>query len=278
MVSPLQDARVGTLGSALTFAGQATASLLSHHPSDAPLTYLPTMDAVVAAVLDGTIDVGVLTSETSRTACTDTVARMLAGDQLFVIDEMLVPYHCALMGRPGTQLEDISHVGGHGSIRQCGEFLRTRLPQATAQMHEQNSVVAAREVLEGDGSSAVIATEALATELGLEIIETDVDGGALGGWWALSATLQHPDGADHLALRVEGSVQLEETLHLLGVHGLRIRTITNQPSGQILNYRYLITAKTGKTGKTGKAGPLAESTVAAFGASVVGVFSSATAP
>lgn len=260
--------RIGTLGSISTFAGQATKALLGGREGE-ELTYLPTMDDVVAAVLARTIDVGVLTSETSRTACTDTAARILSGDPLFIVAEVVVPYHCALLVRPGTLLEDIRHVGGHGSLRQCGEFLRTHLPQASVQMHDLNSVVAAREVLAGDGTTAVVGTEALAQELGLEILTPDIDGGAAGGWWALAADPEHPDGADHVALRVEGSDELNRVLAVLAVHGLTIRTITNQPSGEIFQYRYLITART----SDGR--PLAADVVAGLGSAVVGIFASA---
>lgn len=263
--------RIGTLGSSLTFAGQATAALRSCRKGLGEPAYFPTMDAVVDAVLDGTVDAGVLTSETSRTACTDTVARMLAGDPLFVLDEVVVPYHCALLGKPGTTIGEIRHVGGHGSIRQCGEFLRRRLPHATTQMHRLNSVEAAREVLDGDGSIAVIATEALATEFGLEIIERDVDGGAVGGWWALGAGLEIRPGADHLAVLVDGSAALGEALAVLDRHRLAIRTITNAPTGEIFHYRYLITAR------TADGGAVPAEAVAALGNAVVGVFASTIA-
>lgn len=262
---------VGTLGSVFTFAGQATAALLANRGAKAVTSYLSTMDAVVEAVLDGRIDQGVLTSETSRTACTDTAARLLAGDPLFIVEEIVVPYHCALLVRPGTTLEDIRHVGGHGSLRQCQEFLRTRLPRATAQMHEQNSVVAAREVLEGDGTTAVVATEALAAELGLTILERDVDGGAAGGWWALASKLDVAGDADHVALRVEGADELNRMLAVLTVHGLVVRTITNQPSGEIFRYRYLITAR------TADAAPVSAQTLDSLGPAVVGAFASSTA-
>lgn len=262
--------RVGTLGSVLTFAGQATAALLDHRPDlDSPV-YLPTMDAVVDAVLDGTIDLGVLTSETSRTACTDTVARMLGGDQLFVVDEIVVPYHCALLGKPGSRLEDIRHVGGHGSLRQCAEFLRTELPDASVEMHRLNSVAAAREVLDGDGTSAVVATEALATEFGLDVIARDVDGGAIAGWWALARQRRTPAGADHIAVLVDGSEALETSLARIAEHGLRVRTITNQPSGEVFRYRYLVTAR------TPDGSPVGDAALASFGLELVGVFASLT--
>jgi prephenate dehydratase len=264
-------ARFATLGSSFTFAGQATEALLRHRSApDAQCDYFPTMDAVAEAVLDGVVDAGVLTSETSRTACTDTAARILAGDPLFVVDEIVVPYRCALLGRPGTRIDQVTHVGGHGSIRQCAEFLRTRMPHASAAMHEQNSVVAAQEVLDGDGTTAVIATEALAHHLGLEVLETEVDGGALGGWWALAARPSRPAGATHVALRVVGSAALTRSLATLSGSGLQVRTVTNQPTGDLFNYRYLVTAR------TVDARAVPDDVLDAVGDHLVGVFSTTT--
>ncbi|MFC5824619.1 prephenate dehydratase domain-containing protein [Nonomuraea insulae] len=266
----ISERRVGTLGSELTFAGQATRALLGHRPGLGRPEYFPTMDSVVTAVLDGGVDVGVLTSETSNTACTETAARILAGERLFVSDEIVVPYHCALLGKPGSRLEDIKHVGGHGSIRQCRRFLEERLPAATVEIHRQNSVAAAREVLESDGAMAVIGTEAAARALGLEIIERDIDDGSAGGWWALTSALEVSPGADHLAVRVDGGSELDEALALLSSLGLVVRTITNAPSGEIFHYRYLLILRTRSSE------PLTGQEIEAFGSRVVGIFTTST--
>lgn len=264
--------RLGTLGSKLTFAGQATVALLETGDHDERIEYFDTMDAVVEAVFAGTVDGGVLTSETSNTAATDTVKRILAGDRLYISREIIVPYHCALLGKPGTKIEDIKHVGGHGSLRQCREFLSTKLSHATAEMHRKNSVVAAREVLEGDGSIAVIATEAVASELGLEIIERDVDLGSAGGWWVLTSSFPEPPAdADHLALLVEGQQQLNTVVRQLADQNLALRTVTNEPSGRIFEYRYFVTAR------TADGAAITPDQYASLDADVRGVFTTTTA-
>jgi hypothetical protein len=263
--------QVGTLGSELTFAGQATEALRRLRPDLGEPEYFPTMDDVVAAVLNGRIDLGVLTSETSNTSCTETAGRILAGEKLFIADEIVVAYRCALLGKPGSRLADITHVGGHGSIQQCRRFLRERLPGATVNVHRQNSVVAAREVLEGDGSMAVIGTEAAAAALGLEIIERGVDDGSLGGWWALASSLRIPAGADLLAVRVEGVDELNAALDRVREFGLYVRTITNGPSGELFRYRYLLVLR------SIDGVPISDATIEAFGPDVVGVFATAIA-
>lgn len=263
--------KLGTLGSPLTFAGQATLALVANGRHDPDIVYFDTMDAVVDGIRDGSVEGGILTSETSNTAATDTVKRMLEGDRLYIAEEIIVPYHCALLVKPGTRLEQIRHVGGHGSIRQCREFLETKLAHATAEMHRKNSVVAAREVLESDGSVAVIATEAVAHELGLEILERDVDGGSAGGWWVLTSSfVEATPAADHLALVVEGQAALDAVVRDLHARGLVVRTITNQPSGEIFEYRYLVTAR------AGGGRPLTPDQYTSLDADVRGVFTTTT--
>ncbi|MFG1926396.1 prephenate dehydratase domain-containing protein [Cryptosporangium sp. NPDC048952] len=260
---------VGTLGSELTFAGQATAALLAQRGDDRPPIYFPTMDDVAGAVRDGTVQVGVLTSETSHTASTETVARILSLEPLFIAAEIVVPYHCALLGKPGTRLEDVRYVGGHGSIKQCRPFLAEKLPHAEVRQHRQNSVVAAREILAGDGSMAVIGTLALGRALGLHVIEPDVDRGSVGGWWALTAELPDPDpDARIVAVRVEGSDELQRVLTVAAESGLRIRSVTNAPTGELFRYRYLLTLHALDDA------PLTGDLVAALEPGVVGAFPS----
>ncbi|MCX4817981.1 hypothetical protein OG601_46210 [Streptomyces sp. NBC_01239] len=262
--------RLGTLGSELTFAGQAALAFRAGHPDLETPAYFPTMDDVVAAVLDGRVDGGLLTSETSHTAVTDTFARVLGGDRLFVAAEVIVPYRCALLGRPGTALADIRQVGGHGSIRQCRRFLAEQLPGVRAEMHRQNSVEAAREVLHGDGTRAVIGTEATAARFGLEILAHDIDDGSVGAWWVLTDRPRHDSDATHLALLADGSDRLDAVLTRAREQGLRPRTVTNGPTGELFRYRYLVILE------SADGVPLAPETADAFDADPVGAFTSVT--
>ncbi|MBL7493511.1 hypothetical protein I6A60_33560 [Frankia sp. AgB1.9] len=236
--------RFGTLGGALTFAGQAASAFAGRHPDLAPPSYLPTMDDVAAAVADGRLDGGLLTSETSNTACTDTFARLLRGDRLFVAAEIVVPYRCALLARPGTALGDVTTVGGHGSLRQCARFLSAHLPGADVRMHGQNSIAAAQEVLAGDGTSAVVGTEALGERFGLEILAHDIDDGSTGAWWVLTPEPVTVPGADHLAVLADGAGALGDVLAPAARLGLRPRTVTNAATGRIFAYRYLVVLAT----------------------------------
>lgn len=267
---PEEGLTVGTLGGPFTFAGQATASLLEARTDYVGPQFFPTMDAVVEAVEDGAVDLGVLTSETSGTAATETVGRLLGGDRLFIVDEIVVPYRCALLVRPGTALDEIRHVGGHGSIRQCGPFLREALPQASVEIHRLNSMQAAREILDGDGTTAVIGTEAVAREFGLEILVRDVDRGSTAGWWALASERRSRPEADHLAVIVEGIDRLSRLLGHLAAVGVAVRSITNGPTGRVFQQRFLVTAR------TPDASPVPLDALIPFQDEVIGLFTSST--
>lgn len=260
--------RLGTLGGELTFAGQAARAFTDLHPQLRAPAYFPTMDEVAAAVLDGRVDGGLLTSETSNTACTDTFTRLLRGEELFVAAEIVVPYRCALMGRPGAELGDITAVVGHGSLRQCTRFLSTHLPGAKVRMHEQNSIAAAHEVLAGDGHTAVVGTLALAARTGLEVMYTDVDDGSTGAWWVLTARPSAGAGADHLALLVDGAAALGDVTAQAARSGLRVRTVTNAATGRLFEYRYLVVLA------SEDGAPLTDAVLDAFTPRLAGAFTS----
>lgn len=262
--------RFGTLGGELTFAGQAARAFADLHPDLGPTAYLPTMDEVAAAVVDGRLDGGLLTSETSNTGCTDTFARLLRGDRLYVAAEIVVPYRCALIVRPGTVLGAITTVVGHGSLRQCARFLSASLPDAEVRMHGQNSIAAAQEVLAGDGTTAVVGTEALAGRFGLEILAHDIDDGSTGAWWVLTSELAAGPGADHLAVLADGAEALGDVLGRAARLGLRPRTVTNGATGRIFAYRYLAVLET--TDGASLAPDVLDEFSAADGAQLVGAF------
>src|SRR5690606_21605883 len=105
---------------------------------------------------------------------------------IHVLDELLIPYHCSLFGKPGAALDRIRTVLGHGSVNQCMRFLRSRLPDAEVRiLHDQSSTAAAEIVAAGDGGEAVVAPSGAGARLGLEVLATEIDEGAVGLWWLI---------------------------------------------------------------------------------------------
>jgi prephenate dehydratase len=237
---------VATLGGPGTFAGQATRAFTTRMPELGPVQYLSTMDEIWAAVSSGVVDSAVLTSETTNSGLEAIAGRLLAlATDLYVNGEILVPYHCMLLGKPATRLDRIRLVLGHGSLIHCRRFLAERLPRAQVRMHDQNSVAAAAEVLAGDGDIAVVGTLLSAQSNGLAVLERDIDRGSIGAWWVLSGELRTSPQPDVLVVGVasvpEGApVALDELLHRAQDVGLTLRGIAAVGGGDIFRYDYLV--------------------------------------
>ncbi len=238
-----QSRLVTTLGGPETFAGQATRALMTRMPELGPVHYLPAMDEIWAAVSAGAVDSAVLTSETTNTSLEAIAAHLLAAEtDLYVNGEILVPYHCMLLGKPGTSLDQIRLVLGHGSLVHCREFLAERLPQADVRMHDQNSLAAAAEVLAGKGDIAVVGTLLSAEKNGLEVLERDVDRGSVGAWWIMSRELRVSPRPDVVAVAVSAAAEgaLGELLARMQDVGMTPRGVAAVNGGSIFRYDYLV--------------------------------------
>ena len=275
-MSTVTESRVvATLGGPGTFAGQATALFLARTPELGPVQYLPTMDEIWAAVSSGAVDSAVLTSETTNTGLAEIAEHLLApGTGLHVNGEILVPYHCLLLGKPGTKLDDIRLVLGHGSLVHCRRFLGEHLPQAEVRMHEKNSLAAAQEVLAADGATAVVGTELSAQSNGLAVLARDVDLGSVGAWWIMSRELRVSPRPDVILIGVSSAsgAALGGLLTRAQAAGLTVRSIAAVGTGSIFSYDYLVAFRA-----PGVPASAAEDLAGLAGCRLIGAFESASA-
>ncbi len=238
-----QSRVVVTLGGSGTFAGQATRAFMTRMPELGPVQYLSSMDETWAAVSSGAADSAVLTSETTNTGLEAIARHLLASEAgLYVNGEILVPYHCMLLAKPGTSLDRIRLVLGHGSLVHCQGFLAERLPRAQVRMHDQNSLAAAAEVLAGDGDIAVVGTLLSAQANGLAVLERDIDRGSVGAWWIMSRELRVGPRPDVLVVGVGSASEgaLGDLLGRMQGAGLTLRGIAPVGGGSIFRYDYLV--------------------------------------
>jgi prephenate dehydratase len=262
---------VATLGGPGTFAGQATAVFLARAPELGPVQYLPTMDEIWAAASSGAVDSAVLTSETTNTGLQEIAEHLLApGTGLHVNGEILVPYHCLLLGKPGTKLDDIRLVLGHGSLVHCRRFLAEQLPRAEVRMHEKNSLAAAQEVLAADGTVAVVGTGLSAQSNGLAVLARDVDLGSVGAWWIMSRELRVSPRPDVILIGVSSASG--GLLTRAQAAGLTVRSIAAVGTGSIFSYDYLVAFRA-----TGAPASAAQDLAGVAGCRLIGAFESASA-
>jgi prephenate dehydratase len=243
MVTLARSRTVATLGGPGTFAGQATAALAARMPELGPISYLSGVDEIWAAVSAGVVDSAVLTSETSNTGLEEIARYLVApGADLHVNGEIVVPYHCMLLGKPGTRLDRVRLVLGHGSLVHCREFLAQRLPQAEVRMHDQNSLAAAAEVLAGDGDLAVVGTLSSADTNGLAVLERDIDRGSAGAWWLMSRELRISPRPDVLLVGIHSGAgsALDDLIGRVREAGMALRGIAAVAGKGIFRYDYLV--------------------------------------
>ena len=200
------------------------------------------MAEVWEAIDSRTADIGILGAETSSTGLTEIAERLLDDDSFSVLGEVVVPYNCMLLGKPGSSTEHIRLVVGHGSLRLCERSLRTLVPNAELRLHPQNSMAAALDVLKSDGSVAVVGTSRSKEEFGLEILAEDIDDGCEAAWWLLSSELRLSEQPDRVVVTVESDHPdvLQRLMTRMASFDMVARSITTKALGSGFRYAHLV--------------------------------------
>jgi prephenate dehydratase len=235
--------QVGTLGGLATFAGQATEIVVNRFEDIGSTRYFSTVDLVWDAVDSGDVDCAVLTSETTHTGLGEIAAKMLDPERPFYVDgEVITPYHCTLLGKPGASLDQLRLVLGHGSLVQCRSYFAEELPGVEVRIHHQNSLAAAAEVLEGDGTTAVVGTRLSGEQHRLSVLAPDVDRGSQGAWWLLSRELHVARRPDVLvaAARSEDHGVVRRVLDSMNTFGFALRSMAAINEGALFGDAYLM--------------------------------------
>src|SRR3954468_22367544 len=120
--------RYGHLGPAGTFTEEAA----RRSAPDAELVPYPTVRETAAAVLDGTIDAGLVPIENSlEGSVTTTVHALSAEPRLRMVGEVVLAIRQCLIAREELPLDAVTEVRSHPQgLAQCARFLRDALPQA----------------------------------------------------------------------------------------------------------------------------------------------------
>ena len=133
----------------------------------------PAFGEVIEAVAAGEADLGVLPVENSCAGPVEEVRRLLAASDLPVVAMHPLPVRMHLLAPEGTRLENVRRVVSHPiALLQCRETL---LAMGVTVEPASNTAAAAKEIAEaGDGSTAVLASEAAASIYGLTILRRNV--------------------------------------------------------------------------------------------------------
>ena len=130
----------------------------------------PTFGEVVAAVLEGGAERGILPVENNQAGPVEEVRVLLAAEPVDVLSEHELPVRMHLMALPGSDFTQIHTVVSHPvALKQCARTL-ARMELGTEEA--SNTAIAARDLAEP--SKAVLASEAAAEAYGLTILLRDV--------------------------------------------------------------------------------------------------------
>ncbi len=241
-MSPAKKITRGTLGSAATFSGEATSRMRELYPEFSEAVYFPSMDACWQELQRGTVDAVIVGAE--RTGQPHHGEPVIAHG-FYVIGELSQPLKCNLYVKPGTQRTNIRKITGHGSIFQCTAYLDREFPGAPREAHGLNSVEAAKAVMAGDGTLAVVGSRSLPRMVsGLEEIATDIDDGAIASWWAVAKQPLFSDAPEVLVIesRCGPGGQLGRLIGAIADTGYTLETAAAFPVNTGCSvYDYLLT-------------------------------------
>lgn len=205
------------------------------------------------AVVEGTVDYGLLPIENTLAGSVVASYDVLAAEPLSVVGEVIVPIHHCLMGRPGSQLSDIKRVLSHPvALAQCTRFLVAH-PEIEA-VAFYDTAGAAREVaLRGDIHEAAIAGHAAAERYGLTILAENIEDRAdnqtrflavaAAGRSLPSSLLSRPGRLRKTALLVETDNQpgaLVQVLLPFANRAINLAKLESRPGPEPWTYRFFV--------------------------------------
>ena len=234
--------KTGTLGSAGTFAGEATHRMRELYPEFGEPSYYASMEACWEALADGTVEALVIGIE--RTGQPHTGREIIDAGHV-VLKQLDMPLACNLYVKPGTRPEMIRRITGHGSLHQCTAYLQKHYPNAARVQHDLNSVEAAKEVMASDGSIAVVGSQSVPKMVpGLHELASKIDSGAISSWWGITTKPIFSDTPDRLVVtaRLGPDGQLGNLITTLAATGFTLRTIGSFAVNEGVHvYDYLMT-------------------------------------
>lgn len=238
--------KLGALGGPVTFGGQATLVMQQLYPEFGEVLFFPRGELVADALRAGRVDATVGPVETARADFMSRTVERLGrpSSQLYVIAEATHTYHCSLLVKPGSRLEDIRRVSGHtGSVTQCRMWLKEHLPNAEVVIVDTSSMGAAEEVAQNDGTFASIGTPEAALHFGLEELYREIDGGSVACYWATSLLPLFIDNPSRVVIsaRFPGDGQLAHLITSMNGIGFELLTSYSQAGGEtVFEYDYVL--------------------------------------
>lgn len=167
--------RIGFLGPKGTFSHEAVVAYESEHGRAYQLMEYSSIRDVLYALKNGEIEEAIVPIENSLEGAVNVTLDILAKEEeLFIVDEYIIPINLNLVAKQGTKPESIKIIISHPQpLGQCRNYLNTKFPGAV-QLEENSTSKAAQRVVDGDGTCAAVSSTIAAKLYGLEILEKNV--------------------------------------------------------------------------------------------------------
>ena len=148
---------------------------LEYFGKDVNVFHMDTWKECMEAIKEGMADYAVLPIENSSAGEVNDIYDLLEEYENYIVGEQIIKIQHALLGVPGTKLEDIRTVFSHPqALMQCAGYL-SRHPKWKQISLSNTAVAAEKAAQDGDKSQAAIAGEITAKLYGLEILEMPVN-------------------------------------------------------------------------------------------------------
>ncbi len=166
---------IGFLGPRGTFSHEAVEAYQAETGKTYRLEEYSTIRDVLYSLKNGEVDEAIVPIENSLEGAVNITLDVLAKEEdLFIIDEFIIPINLNLVVKKGTTPENISIIMSHPQpLGQCRNYLARNFPDVV-QMEENSTTAAARKVLDGEGTSAAITSNIAAKMYGLDVLHKNV--------------------------------------------------------------------------------------------------------
>lgn len=166
---------IGYLGPEGTFSHEAVEAYKAEHNKSYDLKEYSSITDVLSALKNDQVDEAIVPIENSLEGAINVTLDVLAKEEdLFIVDEFIIPVNLNLVVKPGTQPESITVIMSHPQpLGQCRNFLNAKFPGAV-QLEENSTSKAAQRVVDGDGTCAAVTSFIAARIYGLEVLEKNV--------------------------------------------------------------------------------------------------------
>ncbi len=204
--------------------------------------------AVISAVTDGVVDAGFVPLENSVEGTVNLTVDVLAFDtDLFIMREVDRAVDLALIGEPGTHLNQITEVLSHPhALAQCRETIGRIAPRAEL-VASTSTAEAVSDVAADSVARAAVGTKHAARVHGLDVLVADVTDHEAGvtRFVLLGRSIPPPTGQDKTSiiafLAKDKPGSLLSILQELAVRGLNMTKLESRPmKGELGDYFFYI--------------------------------------